>query len=377
MASLDPTIPLVEDTSTNSSSVIPIAPPHLARLRPCSLVDSVQSLLDIDSTSPGRGASVSKVKQNSSVIDLSDPTPNTFGSRLLTDPSRVDDFNAWDHVEWDESHLSQAAEKIAFQSANPVPLSDQPQYDDSVASNHWDKFYQQHEEGFFKDRKWINLEFPELIACTESNAGPKVIADLGCAVGNTVYPLLRINKNPNLKIHALDFSAEAISILRQNPEYDANVVDADVWDMANPHGPPLAIPQHSVDVIVLIFAFSALSPKQWPIAVENLSKLLKPDGTLLLRDYGRYDLTQLRLKANRLLSDSFYIRGDGTRVYYFTNEEIDHLFSKGWTIEQNAIDKRLLVNRKEGKKMYRAWVQLKARKIDRGILSSSNSIMDA
>lgn len=281
------------------------------------------------------------------------------------DPSKVHDFNAWDHVEWTEEHLSKAQERIAFQKANPVPAEDQDQYADGNASGHWDRFYENHEEGFFKDRKWIKLEFPELIACTQADAGHRVVADLGCAVGNTVFPLLRENENKHLLVHALDFSAEAIKIVQSSADFDERFVKAGVWDIADPFGLPSDIREGSVDVVVLIFAFSALSPSQWPLAMTNLKRMLKPGGLLLLRDYGRYDLTQLRLKASRLLSDSFYIRGDGTRVYYFTNEELSSLFSveNGWKLEQNAIDKRLLVNRKEGKHMYRAWVQVKVRKV--------------
>lgn len=85
---------------------------------------------------------------------------------------------------------------------------------------------------------------------------------------------------------------------------------------------------------------------------------LKPGGLLVFRDYGRFDLTQLRFKHHRLIENNFYMRGDGTRVYFSTKEEMHVLFTRaGLVQEENEYDKRLLVNRKRELTMYRCWLQ--------------------
>lgn len=45
---------------------------------------------------------------------------------------------------------------------------------------------------------------------------------------------------------------------------------------------------------------------------------------MLLRDYGMYDMTQMRFinKRGRKLAENFYMRADGTRTYFFSKGNI-------------------------------------------------------
>ncbi|KAG5517828.1 hypothetical protein PMAC_000282 [Pneumocystis sp. 'macacae'] len=280
-------------------------------------------------------------------MNILNKTRDSFRTRYLIDPDKVFDYNAWDNIEWDEEQKKSAVEKIKEQMLNPV--IDKKRYTINP-SFFWNKFYKNHKTNFFKDRKWLLHEFPQIYDCIMPNSGKKYILEVGCGVGNTMFPILLQNKNPLLIIHGVDYSKNAISIIRKSNLFSGDNVRASIWDMANLTGelPEGAV---NVDIVMLIFVFSSLSPDQWNRAI------LKPNGIILFRDYGRWDMTQLRFKKERLLEENFYIRGDGTRVYFFVPEQIQEIFGKIFKIEHNELDKRLLVNRSTMQKMFRVWIQ--------------------
>ncbi|KAI0794363.1 methyltransferase [Fomes fomentarius] len=266
-------------------------------------------------------------KTASSVHDVSADQP-PFGSRFLTEDADVWSQNAWDHVPPPEDQDEVISAALSRQHSAPVPESDKAKYNEKPA-RHWDNFYKMNASNFFRNRKWLYLEFPELQAAAEPDAGPMTVAEIGCGAGNAVFPLLSANQNPQLDLRAYDYSSHAVKLVQNNPLYispPVGAIQAAVWDLTSPIFPP-GLEPGSVDIVVLIFVLSALHPNEWVNAVSNVHKLLKPGGRLLFRDYGRYDLTQLRFKSGRLLDENLYIRGDKTRVYFFELDELALLFT--------------------------------------------------
>jgi tRNAThr (cytosine32-N3)-methyltransferase len=117
----------------------------------------------------------------STPLDLSSPptpTPNgrdpviqrsaVFGSRYLTDPTKVYDYNSWDQVTPDPEHLASTIEKIKFQHEYKLSEKERKRFLDKPAY-FWDLFYLNNRENFFKNRKWLTREFPMLKECMLSN----------------------------------------------------------------------------------------------------------------------------------------------------------------------------------------------------------------
>ncbi|KAG5655798.1 hypothetical protein KAF25_008917 [Fusarium avenaceum] len=320
--------------------------------------------------------------------------PFQFGSRYLGEGDDVFEFNAWDHVETDDAYKEYAEQQYAKQRQNPVSDFEKRKFSLDPA-RWWNLFYKNNAANFFKNRKWLQQEFPILAEVIKEDAGPKVILEIGAGAGNTAFPVLAENKNPQLKIHACDYSKTAVEVIRKNEAYNPEFIQADVWDVASDSLPP-GLGEGSVDVAVLIFIFSALSPDQWAKAVHNVHRVLKPGGLVCFRDYGRGDLAQVRFRKGRYLDENFYIRGDGTRVYFFDKDQLSDIWtgkkadedakaaaapaaedvdgSQSTDIEQATteiprfevenlgVDRRLLVNRASKQKMYRCWLQGRFRK---------------
>lgn len=176
------------------------------------------------------------------------------------------------------------------------------------SKKHWDLFYKRNDTRFFKDRHWTLREFKEILG-TDINQR-NILLEVGCGVGNFIYPL--IEEKLNMFIYACDLSSKAIELLKTNPIYSEAQVKAFQTDITTTNIFD-EIPKETLDIVTLIFVLSAVDPSNHLKIARTLFALLKPKGYILLRDYGLYDMTQLRFKPGHKISDNFYMRQDGTR----------------------------------------------------------------
>ncbi|KAL3330228.1 hypothetical protein AABB24_034202 [Solanum stoloniferum] len=78
------------------------------------------------------------------------------------------------------------------------------------AKKYWDIFYKRHQDKFFKDRHYLDKEWGQYFSGTDE----KVILEVGCGAGNTIFPLLATI--PNIFVHACDFSPRAVNLVKMS-----------------------------------------------------------------------------------------------------------------------------------------------------------------
>ena len=191
----------------------------------------------------------------------------------------------------------------------------------------------------------------------------RVFLEVGCGVGNTAFPLLALDKAA--AVYCCDFSQRAVELVEARKEglslHEKSRINPFVCDITRD---PLTehVPPGSVDVCTMVFVLSAVSPEKFARAIRNVSSVMKPGGTgrVLVRDYACGDLAQSRFasKTRQKLSENFYVRGDGTRAYYFSQEELTALFAKfGMEQTQSVVHEKTITNRSTRVDMERRWIQ--------------------
>ncbi|KAJ3386838.1 Methyltransferase-like protein 6 [Lobulomyces angularis] len=173
------------------------------------------------------------------------------------------------------------------------------------------------------DLHWLGVEFEELLPSTNLHTQKKVILELGCGVGNFLFPQLQ--RDENCFIHACDLSERAIEFIKKNDKFDESRCNPFVCDITTDEILN-EIEFNSVDIITSIFCLSAIDPTLHSKVIANLYNLLKPGGIIIFRDYGYLDEAQLRFKKSNKIEDNFYFRQDGTFSYYFDLSYINNLF---------------------------------------------------
>jgi tRNAThr (cytosine32-N3)-methyltransferase len=209
-------------------------------------------------------------------------------------------------------------------------------------------------------------------------------------VGNAVWPVLQAPSAVHWKVVGVDLSSTAIGLFRNDERFrrvaqqeeGTDRIQAFVMDITScssslwPEGFRHAISDDGADVATLLFCLSAIAPDRHASAVRNVLAALRPGGVVIVRDYGRYDAAQFQLHRRRhndtSVDDNFYQKHDGTKVYYFTTEDLCRLFccnADNSDDENNCCDvlectylRRVYQNRAIGQTRRRVWVQARFRK---------------
>lgn len=128
----------------------------------------------------------------------------------------------------------------------------------------WDEFYKHHKQNFFKDRRYLHKEFVDL--CTSEN---KIALEVGCGVGNTIFPLLQTN--PTIFVHACDFSPKAVELVKEHEGYMSGRCNAFQADLTKDNLLD-NVAAASVDYVLLIFVLSTIHPDKMLGVLQNIKQ---------------------------------------------------------------------------------------------------------
>ncbi|KAJ4969324.1 hypothetical protein NE237_016025 [Protea cynaroides] len=297
-----------------------------------------------------------------------------------------------------EKDLSHRHHLLPFESSSsPFSSSSSSSANQSEA---WKSFHNRHSTGrFFKERRYLLKEFPELLSCHDYSK----VLEVGSGNGSTVLPILRGKQS--IVVYACDCSKEALERAKEMIDAADGILFKDrfhpfVCDFSLTGFPYWLVcdscrrdsmqKQHDfssdgnkskemelnqlsskrdqcctgvLDFVTLIFTLSSLPFQKMPTALEECISVLKPGGLLLFRDYGLYDMTMLRFPLEQRVGFREYMRSDGTLSCFFCLDTVRDLFvGAGFIVHELEYCCIKSVNRRNEKQMRRVWVHGKFQK---------------
>ncbi|KAA8546213.1 hypothetical protein F0562_003048 [Nyssa sinensis] len=329
----------------------------------------VKTVHNTEERSISENGDLPAVENGSSTVHIHDR--RTVRDTVSSRQERIRQWHQMCKTPWSNINKQHLNYKYILPLAVESPLSGEKNMKEMLRSN-WDVFYKRHQDRFFKDRHYLDKEWGNYF----SGAGRKVILEVGCGAGNTIFPLIATYSD--IFIHACDFSPRAVSLVKMHKDFIETRVNAFVCDLTVDDLSKQISPS-SVDIVTMIFVLSAVSPEKMPLVLQNIRKILKPNGYVLFRDYATGDLAQERfICKDQKISENFFVRGDGTRAFYFSDEFLTSLFKEnGFDTEEHALCCKQVENRSREIVMNRRWVQAVFRLNGANLLSITKATVKA
>ncbi len=164
----------------------------------------------------------------------------------------------------------------------------------------WDKLYSQ-------NLKW-NLDTKDLPKILKG----RIVLELGVGNGKTLKSI--ISQKPK-KVYALDFSLEALKIIKINYPL-VQIINSNIVN--------IPIEDNFFEVVVCYFTLNNLLKKDRKKAVNEINRVLKKGGILLFRDFAKGDFRQ-KLSQKSIEKNSI-INKNGIICHFFNEEELKNLF---------------------------------------------------
>lgn len=208
------------------------------------------------------------------------------------------------------------------------------------------------------------------------------VLDVGCGTGSLAFPLLE--KNSQVRILSLDYSDEAIKVLKQRDRYNEDVIVGEVCDITS-FQKLLTIhsqiclrfnPRPVFHYATAVFVLSALEDDAAVrMAIVNILSVLAENGVLLIYDYAEGDYREGKFSArnqntldysstnqkNNSLGTT-YMRGEGTRATFFYLQALKDLCSELGVVHEALIRTNEKYNRKTQERWTKKYLLIKVRK---------------